>query len=732
MKTLLKSAYTTVILCFLAQNISWAQKYGFHRHDSIIVTQNNDTLFNAWAGGMNSVQFSKIDLDLDGTEDLITFDRTGNKLMTYLFENNRWIHHSEFEPLFPNLHDWVLLRDYNCDGKKDIFTYTPGGISVWKNTSTTSLTFQLITNPYVYSNQFGNHVNLYVSSVDIPDISDIDGDGDLDVLTFGVLGTRVEYHRNLSMENGLGCDSLFFELRNNCWGHFAENGLQSNTCVLKDTCTNNVPSPEKSGLKHTGSVSLAMDLNADGTIDLLLGDVSYPNIVALTSDNKGPNMNTSFVTQDTLYPSYNVPAYVEVFPGLFYEDVDLDGTKDLIVSPNTDIDAKTHQSTWLYHNAGAENNPNFQFIEKNFIQNEMIEVGSNAYPVFLDYDNDGLQDLFISNFGFYDASQSDKYISQIYQYHNIGTAQQAEFVLVDSNFINIPGMGIEMAAYPTFGDIDNDTDIDMFVGDYNGNIHFIENTSSSPSVLNLSLNTFQIDDDNGSHIDIGAAAKPQLFDIDLDNDLDLIIGANDGTISYYENVGGTTNFLFRLQSSQWGGIDVSQWWTTIGSAVPHLFRNNLNKAQLFIGSEIGYIYHYDSIDNNLLGNFRQVDTMVAGIYIGPVSAPAVTDLNGDQIFDLMVGSKRGGLTFFKGDSLHYSSVNEIVKPEEIIIFPNPGSGIFSIKCNNLVSTTVYNISGECIGTYHKNMINLENQPAGIYIFRVQTDSSTYNQLVIKK
>ena len=36
---------------------------------------------------------------------------------------------------WPELVDWCLLRDYNCDGKPDIFTSFQNGIRVYTNTT---------------------------------------------------------------------------------------------------------------------------------------------------------------------------------------------------------------------------------------------------------------------------------------------------------------------------------------------------------------------------------------------------------------------------------------------------------------------------------------------------------------------------------------------------------------------------------------------------------------------
>ena len=84
------------------------------------------------------------DLIIDGTKDIIVFDKTGDKLSPFLSVNNKYIFAPEYRTSFPSMHDWVLLEDFNCDGKEDIFTYSSGGIAIYENTSTSSLSFNLI------------------------------------------------------------------------------------------------------------------------------------------------------------------------------------------------------------------------------------------------------------------------------------------------------------------------------------------------------------------------------------------------------------------------------------------------------------------------------------------------------------------------------------------------------------------------------------------------------------
>ena len=53
---------------------------------------------------------------------------------------------------------------------------------------------------------------------DIPAIVDVDLDGDLDILTFHIGGSNVEYHQNQSMDLYGVPDSLIFEVRNRMLG----------------------------------------------------------------------------------------------------------------------------------------------------------------------------------------------------------------------------------------------------------------------------------------------------------------------------------------------------------------------------------------------------------------------------------------------------------------------------------------------------------------------------------
>ena len=756
---------TYCLLLILSANNFYSQFIGHLQNNSVKVVENNDTLLNPWTGGMNSVQISTVDLNSDQIEDLFVFDRTGNKVLTFINNAENFIYAPEYEKYFPSsLEDWVLLRDFNGDNKKDIFSSVSGGIGVWKNTSNNdNLTFEKIefwyeqlndNVPYILSNFLeidstidpvneevsidSNYYksNIYVTNVDIPDINDIDNDGDLDVLTFGIIGTRLEYHKNMSIELGYQRDSLIFELKNDCWGHFKEAGL-SNTCILFDTCNSIVNEPEKmhessqKQSRHSGSTVLSLDLNGDQVRDVILGDLSFTNLVALYNDNAGANMNTSIVNQDTTFPSNSVPANIYMFPAVFYEDLNNDGVNDLIVSPNSENETMNKESIWYYENAGTNNQPLFYLQKKNILQETTIDLGSGSKPILVDINSDSIDDLLVANFGEFDIEIPIHYKSSIKSYINTGTNDSPLYIKSSDNFQNISTLINEIDLYPTFGDLDNDGDLDMVIGDFSGKIHYFQNNPLDNGSMNLSLIHSPMSDQFENVFDFGNSSHPVLFDVDYDGDLDLIVGEEKGNLNFIENIGTISNFNFELVSEEFGAVDVSQWWTNIGSSTP-IFTLENNEIQLYVGSERGAIFKYSNIENNLNGEFELVDSLYSNINTGPNSSIAFFEINNDSLLDIIVGNKRGGLTLFT--SVIDSNVTNLryFNEKEIKIFPNPVSD--KICVNNYQNTyySIYNIAGQVVKTsFSRNIIRSDDLDSGIYFLKFVIENKNYVLKFIK-
>src|SRR5690554_259396 len=272
-------SFRILFLFFFTPHIFYAQMITTPIVDIPVFNQNQSEIRNPWTGGINAAQASMFDSNYDGNEtDIFIFDRAGNRILVFTGEMEdgelAYTYKPELSANFPELKAWALLRDYDCDGKKDIFTYSPAGgsFAVYRNTGSaeTGISFELVTESvltfYNFSptNQF--NINIYVSSQDLPAIFDFDGDGDLDILTFNVNGNMVELHMNYSMENNGACGLNDFELKNRCYGRFLE-GIEDNTIIqdpelIDAACGWNVVNPKfqeagvdtsHRGYRHSGS-----------------------------------------------------------------------------------------------------------------------------------------------------------------------------------------------------------------------------------------------------------------------------------------------------------------------------------------------------------------------------------------------------------------------------------------------------------------------------------------------
>lgn len=747
-----------LLLVFTFISIVGHAQFGFERSEMIDVVNAGDTQDFPWAGGMDFCQFSSIDLDFDGVEDLFVFDRTCDKVMTFLQKGGTgeslYEYAPEYESDFPaDLHHWALLVDYNCDGKKDIFTYRIGAARVFLNTGddVTGNTF-VLSEPLVKETMLGGESPLYLSPSDIPSVVDVDGDLDLDILAFGLSGTTVYYYKNLSQELYSSCDSLVYERKNECWGRFKED-VSSNVVTLWDTlvppCRDiDFDDPEGPARvigvnqdRHAGSTVLALDMDDSGVMDLILGDISYSSLTMLLNAGEAVNTNSGMESQDNAFPSTSVSVDLPIFPAAYHVDINNDGKRDLIVSPNSKVGSENVESVWSYMNEAEDLDPDFIFDDTEFLQGEMIDVGTSSLPVFFDHNGDGLKDLLVSSFGQYN-SDTENLISKIAYYENVGTADAPifEFVTDDYQDISTMGIGETLTLFPTFGDLDGDGDEDMILGEYLGYCYYMENTggAGSPAIFNtfiLLLNS------EGTPIHQGTYCYPHLVDLDREGDLDLVIGRRSGKLQYLENTGiGTYNF--EEITDDLGGVNVSGVEHIEGFAVPY-FIDVDGEYHLLVGSKRGYVYYYDDIEANIEGTFHLVDSIVDNINIGTYSAPAVANLNGNSRLEMVLGNRRGGVALYQSAPTSNIGLVEFPKEKKIAIYPNPASDNVTISLGAISATqlkqtkvVVTSISGKSILTINPQAntfsIDVHLFAKGMYLIHIfDQNEITTEKLIIE-
>lgn len=689
-----------------------------------------------WAGGLNASQFNQIDLNLDNIPDILIFDRDGNRLIPLIHQGTSNVIDYSYDPsmtsAFPEVNGWLLTADYNQDGLYDLFTSSQDGILVYTNTSspTLGLRFEAYVGPNPIQSIIPgqNQQVLEVMEADIPTIVDLDEDGDLDILTFNTLGTLIEYHKNLSQETHGHADSLIFILEEACWGHVMEDdaAFMVTTGVF---CKNGTASG--GGGLHAGSTLLALDMDGDMDKELVLGDIGSSNMLLLTNDGTKEHAD---VTSTTLsFPASN-PVNLDFFPAAFHVDINFDGNRDLVISPNSVLDTEDRFGAWYYSNTGTDSLPVFSFSRDNLFVEEMIDVGSGAMPVLVDYDQDGLTDMIVGNRGFYDAGDI---VPQLALYRNIGSNILPSFELITDNLGDLGFQFLSPHLYPTLGDLDDDGDLDMLLGRADGTLDLYRNFSQSPSNI---LPQFSFESNNYAMIDVGGNATPQLVDVDGDGLTDLLIGERDGNLNYYRNTGTAAMPVFSLESNALGEIDMSVDGFQPGYSVPTAIEAD-GQLDLIVGSDIGVIKYFADIRSDLTANFGTGDTLLSDRRLGRRVAPTAEDVNADGFVDLILGHSGGGLNLFMGKDPMMVSTDPLIAKENrwFSIYPNPSRGMLIIELNQRWAQShaaLYTIDGRLIRRIEiqsqRTDIDLSGSEAGLYLIGLTLESGrqVFQKLVL--
>ncbi len=244
-----------------------------------------------------------------------------------------------------------------------------------------------------------------------------------------------------------------------------------------------------------------------------------------------------------------------------------------------------------------------------------------------------------------------EWFGQIWFYRNTGSAKQPEWTFVTDNYFSID---VGRSAAPTFTDIDGDGDYDLLIGkSYTvghvgpvGNIVFYRNTGTSDSA-----NFVLVTDSLLSYHTMGIG-KPEFIDIDSDHDLDLIASYSETDLSgghegilLFRNVGDRVNPVFEYVTNEYQG-----WTGRIWPAFADVDRD-LDLDALIGGNRD--IQLCIQIGSDLSPNWSC--TQILTIFNDSLTfnmTPHLADVNRDGIFDLLIGNGSDRQTVKLGGTIY--------------------------------------------------------------------------------
>lgn len=686
-----------LVLIFLMIACPVCAQTVFELDQSKTIKVNGQSVSNGFSQGINSAQIQTIDLTGDGKAEWVVWDINSRQLQVFEKNGENFTIRPELPYFFPSdISGFLVLADFDRDGKKDLFTSTALGIKAYKNTSQGSQISWTVAQNFLRLDGSGN---IPVNNLDTPLVQDLDQDGDLDLVIFNFAqGDFLEYFKNTSVERKGNPDVDGFAFPVDFWGDFVFCGC--NELSFGERCDGRpidfrINSDENNRIQHAGGHSiLYQDFSGDGIPDLVLGRDECSTLYYLP--NSGTSTQPKFTSFTNRLPGYgNLPEFQRYHVGQLIDD-------QLVVSLNTN---ETSASYGIDFAKSIVKLNNSGILESNFLQNQLLDLGENVRPYFKGNVFAG-ELLLTANVKNGEAIQGQAY--------RLGyTGNQLE--LLNSDYLGLSSLKLLELQLIEYGSVKNQSYL-LTSG--------IRTTNGTPSQVLLRGQGATWTDFSLSGLTLRVGDQLTFFTY-LGKD-QLLVASQNGSLTLYE-------------------VDLEARTTTLKTANFLGFQDNPSTRNLSVSVRIQKKPDLYTVDQR--GRIFLIKDMMNSevreevlVKIGEQNLPlrlgrntwiSVVNPGFDENVDLILGSRGGGITYLSSVKTDTPNDGELL----VKVYPNPTSGPFKVISNTAAQARLITSLGQIlldeitIPANREIEIQAQTLQPGLYFLQLETEN---RKVLVKK